>query len=412
MKQQKQTWKLAATLLVMAGTAGATNGDDLIGVGAVSRSMGGTGVAAPQDAIGGMFNNPATMNFLPSGTKTEASFGGTLFDPTVKAKLNTPGGQLEGTSQHQPFVIPAVGIATPINDRLMFGFAAYGVSGMGVDYRNQHWDLDGNPRNGYEGDLYSAFETMKFSPMLSLKVTDEFSVGVALQGNYNNLDLGEGSTHDYSFGAQVGLAYKLGMAQLGASYTTPQKSRFQRVYNFDAFMGDDNLDTLELESPATYAVGLAVTPNKSFMIEADVKYLAWSQTAGYGDFDWQDQVVASIGAQLKPTDKLALRAGFNYGKNPVKEHDGWNPMGVTTLQGKSVPTFGYEMMRNVGFPAVVQTHVTCGVGYQVSKAMTVNLEYMHAFKQDISSASMGNAIVVGSSLSEDSLGLSLNWQFE
>jgi len=411
-KQHMQNWKLAAAILALAGAAWATNGDNLIGVGAVSRSMGGTGVAAPQDAVGGMVNNPATMGFLPSGTKSEATFGGTLFIPTVRAKITTPGGVLEGRSQQQPFVIPAVGIAAPINDRIGFGFAAYGISGMGVDYRNMHWDLDGNPKNGYEGDMFTKFEVMKFSPVLSYKLTDDLAIGLALQGNYNNLDLGAGSSHDYSYGAQVGLTYKVGIAQLGASYTTPQKCRFQRVFNFDAFMGDNNLDTLELEAPATYAAGIALIPNQTFMFEADVKYLAWSQAAGYSDFDWQDQIVAALGAQVKPTDKLALRAGVNFGKNPVKEHEGWNPQGVTTVQGKQLPTFGYEMMRNIGFPAVVQTHVTVGLGYQVNKSVSVNLEYMHAFKQTISSTSMGNAITLESSLEEDSLGMSLNWQFE
>ena len=412
MKQQRQSWILVLALAATAGTVWATNGDNLIGVGPVSRAMGGTGVAAPQDAIGGMVNNPATLGVLPAGAKTEADFGGTLFIPTVRAKITTPGGVLEGKSQQQPFVIPAVGIAAPINDRLNFGFAAYGISGMGVDYRNMHWDLDGNPGNGYEGDMFTKLEVMKFSPILAYKLTEDLALGLALQGNYNNLDLGAGSSHDYSYGAQVGLSYKVGIAQLGASYTTPQKCRFQRVFNFDAFMGDNTSDTLELEAPATYAVGIALVPNQTFMIEADVKYVAWSQAAGYSDFDWQDQVVASIGAQVKPLDKLALRAGVNFGKNPVKEHDGWNPQGVTTVQGKQLPTFGYEMMRNIGFPAIVQTHVTLGLGYQISKAVSVNLEYMHAFKQDISSTSMGNAITLESSLEEDSLGFSLNWQFE
>ena len=43
----------------------ATNGDNLIGVGPISRAMGGVGIAAPQDAISAVFSNPAAMCFGP-----------------------------------------------------------------------------------------------------------------------------------------------------------------------------------------------------------------------------------------------------------------------------------------------------------------------------------------------------------
>ena len=48
---------------VSAGAAWATNGDNLIGVGPISRSMGGVGVASPQDSISAIFANPAAMCF-------------------------------------------------------------------------------------------------------------------------------------------------------------------------------------------------------------------------------------------------------------------------------------------------------------------------------------------------------------
>jgi len=52
----------------------ATNGDLLIGVGAVSRSMGGIGIAVPTGADGVIFSNPALMTYYD---KTIFSFGGT-----------------------------------------------------------------------------------------------------------------------------------------------------------------------------------------------------------------------------------------------------------------------------------------------------------------------------------------------
>lgn len=411
MKRVMAATSLVAALGAVTG-AWATNGDNLIGVGPVSRSMGGVGVAAPQDSISAIFGNPAAMNLCPCGVKSEAIYGASLFDPTVSTKITTPMGVYEGDSQHAPFVIPAVGVTAPLSEDWRFGFGAYGVSGLGVDYRNKGWDLDGNPANGYEGDLYTKLEIMKFSPMVSYKVSDQLSLGVALQTAYNNLDLGQGGTHDYSHGAQLGAAYAVGMWRLGASYTTPQKASFERVYNFDEFMGSTTADTLDLESPASYVVGVAIEPNRRLVLEADVKYYDWANADGYSEFDWSGQTVIAVGAQYLATDKLYVRAGVNYGENPVNEHNGWDPQGVTEIQGKQAPTMGYEFLRTVGFPAIVETHATLGLGYKLTDAVTVNFDYKHAFEKTIEETSAGGAFKLESALAEDAVGFSLAWQFE
>jgi long-chain fatty acid transport protein len=63
--------------LAITAPAWATNGTNLIGIGPVSRGMGGTGVAAPQDAISAIFANPAGMSVLtapgPNSSSAEPS---------------------------------------------------------------------------------------------------------------------------------------------------------------------------------------------------------------------------------------------------------------------------------------------------------------------------------------------------
>jgi long-chain fatty acid transport protein len=409
----KQFSRITVSLVFAMATAisaMATNGDNLIGIGPVSRSMGGVGVAAPQDSITAIFDNPAAMGFCPCGQSAESIFGATIFDPTVKAKIRTPMGTMKGESEHQFFLIPAVGITSPINDDLRFGIGAYGISGMGVDYGNKGWDLDPT-MPGFEGDLYTKIEVMRFAPMLSYKFSDNFAAGASLIGNYTNIDLASGGSHDYALGAQLGGLYSLGKWQFGASYTTPQKTEHERLYNFDAFTGDPYLDTLDMESPAAYIAGVAFKPNRQWLFEVDGKYYTWSDTDGYGDFDWDDQFVIAAGVQFMPTDKIALRGGFNWGENPVNEHNGWDPMGVTNLQGKQVPTMGYEMMRIIGLPAVVESHLTCGIGYWITDSIHVNFDYMHAFEETISETSAGNMFELESSLYENSYSFSLGWTF-
>jgi long-chain fatty acid transport protein len=402
----------AALALLWAQAAFATNGDSLEGIGAISEALGGTGIAAPQDGLTAIVNNPAGLAFTPGSENPEATVGLTLFQPSVNAKITTPGGTLSGGSDDPLSLIPFLGYSQPLNDKIYLGFAAYGVSGMGVDYRGKGWDLDGNPANGYEGDVYSKYSSLKVAPALSYKVNEAFALGAALQGNYSTLDFDQGDTDDVSAGLSIGASYRLGQFLLGASYTTPQKSTFEDVYNFDAFAGDTQKDDLDLEQPAIYAGGVAWEANDKLLVEANLKYLPWGDSEGYEDFDWDSQWVYALGAQYKATEKLALRAGFNYAANPVKEHDGWDPQGVTSIQGTAIPTFGYELFRNVGFPAIVESHLTLGFGYQLTETLALNVAYAHVFEKEITSTSAGGAIQLGSTLSEDSLGIGLAWAFK
>ncbi|MCB1069191.1 MAG: outer membrane protein transport protein [Verrucomicrobia bacterium] len=408
-----QKRKLAAIAFagLLASQSWATNGDNLIGIGPVDRALGGTGIAAPQDSLTAIFGNPAGMSFCPCGEGSEAIFAGSIFAPTVNARIGTPMGTYSGESQHDPFLIPAMGVTMPVNESMRFGVGAYGISGLGVDYRNMGWDLDGNPANGFEGDLYSRLEVMKFAPMLAYKVNDTLSVGGSLQASYNNLDLGSGGSHTYAYGVQLGILYVAGSFHFGASYTSPEKADFENVFNFDSFTGDTQLDDLTLEAPATYAAGVAYTINEALMVEVDAKFLNWADAEGYKDFDWDDQWVIGLGIQYKASEKWVLRAGYNYAENPVKEHDGFDPMGVSSIQGTAVPTLGYELFRVVGFPAVVESHLTLGAGYQVTEDFSISLAYVHAFENTISQSSAGDIFKLESDLSEDIYTLGMAWAF-
>ena len=129
-------------------------------------------------------------------------------------------------------------------------------------------------------------------------------------------------------------------------------------------------------------VGWEAIPKK-LLFEADFKWLNWANADGYRHFDWKDQYVFGIGAQYKPIPKLALRLGYNYGNNPVKPHNnfvGGNPLNpaappMTTIQGTAIPTYYFETFRTLGFPAIVEHHLTMGIGYDVTERFTVNVGY-------------------------------------
>jgi len=130
----KQIIKIVSILLFtlsLSNLALATNGDNLIGVGPISRAMGGVGIAAPQDAISAVFANPAAMCFGPFCPNSEVDFAGTLFMPDVKASVTGAMGQgkIKDDSDDEVYAIPAFGVSVPITDGLSppdwrFGLAA------------------------------------------------------------------------------------------------------------------------------------------------------------------------------------------------------------------------------------------------------------------------------------------------
>ena len=377
----------------------ATNGDNLIGVGPTSRAMGGTGIAAPQDAISAIFSNPAALSQLQG---SQFNFAGTFFAPTVKAKVNSSfTGPWSAKSQDEGYAIPAIGLSTPVNEKMTFGIAAYGVSGMGVDYRNE------DPKN-----TNTKVSVMKFVPALAYK-HGAFSYGAGLDIDYQAADFGAGLSHNYAFGARLGAGYEYGAWNFGLTYVTPQNVEHKRIYNFDAapFGSSTSYDDLKLENPAQYGAGLAYKGLDKWLLSADVKYVDWANADGYKDFDWESQTVFGLGVQNKTTDKLTLRAGWNYGKSPVKEHEGFNAGGATSIQGTPMSEFGYEYFRVIGFPGVTEHHITLGAGYEFSPKFALNLGYKKALAKTIKETDSSGTITLESELSEDAYDIGLTFKF-
>jgi long-chain fatty acid transport protein len=411
-------------IFLSAPFAYATNGDNLIAIGPIARSMGGVGIAAPQDAISAVFSNPAAMCFAPYCPSTEVDFAGTLFMPHINAKVTTfnprtgTNTTFAADADDKVYAIPAIGLSYPISNVWpfwRFGLAAYGVSGLGVDYRGTNLNQGSFFGTGapLAAGTYTNLQIMKFAPSIAAQPMERLSLGLALHIDYASLDLGQGSSSNYGVGAQAGLIYKLtDSLSLGANYVSPQNVNHDNVADFD---GDGVLDRLQLQSPQQFGIGLAYTTlDNKLLLEGDVKWINWSGANGYDDFDWKDQWVFAVGAQYFLTPKLSLRTGYNYGANPVREHNSFTPL--KTVQGHTMPTYYYETFRVIGFPAVVEHHITFGLGYQITDRFGLHAGYMHAFSNTIQETGIpglvpGTTSSLESTLSEDSVDFGLTWRF-
>ena len=354
-----------ATAAMVSQPVLATNGDHLIGLGAQSRAMGGTGAAAffgSENAL----TNPALIGKMQG---TEFVIGGTVFMPSVKAKTDVSGQNASASSDANLSVIPEVSLATRINDNWVFGLGIFGTAGMGVDYRDNPGLFDG----------YSNLQLMKFAPTLAYNESN-WGLGFApviqygaLDINYNNgQNVGNGMSMAYGLGFNLGGYFDVTPElTLGLAYQSAidmkykdQISTAAEGFGLAGVFGDN------LEQPSEIKVGAAYTMG-SMMYTADYKRIGWGSAKGYKDFNWEDQDVFAIGAKYT-SNKYWLGVGYNYGKDPIKKL----PSGSTGNTPGDGGLKGYQneatnLLNNHFFPAVVESHFTFGGGYSFTENLTV-----------------------------------------
>jgi long-chain fatty acid transport protein len=405
---------LVSALLGAVGLSFATNGDNLIGVSPASRGMGGIGVGMPVGATDTIFRNPAWMTYYKG---FNMSFGGILFFPEVKAKSNITGTEASDTSKSKMFVVPEVGIVHQINDKLTFGIGAFGVSGMGVDYR----DNEGLLR------MHTNFQFMRVIPTLAYKVNDAISVSGAVHLAYGSLDMGAnlctpppgivcwnaggGQSQTYGIGAQLGVAYNMGdFVYAGLTYQSPVNMTYKRVFDSN---GNGQFEDFKLTQPQELAFGVGVKPMDNLKVGMDIRWINWKDAKGYKHFQWKDQWVIALGGEFKPTQKLALRAGYNFGKSPIRggAKDPTNSNNIPDFN-QQFSDFQIAVFNLIGFPAITEHHITLGLGYEFTKNFSIDLAYKHAFNKKVSATdSAGMGMSVEAQNAQNAISIGLNWKF-
>jgi len=161
----------------------------------------------------------------------------------------------------------------------------------------------------------------------------------------------------------------------------------------------------DFQWPTTIAVGAALQVNDRLMLVGDVKNIGWSgvmkefsmtfeadNTASNGGFagkkmdmalyqNWRDQTVLALGGAYRVNDSLTLRLGVNRAADPIP---------ATYL--------------NALFPAIVENHISAGVGY-AQGPLSVDFSLTRA--SEAQSTNPGNGSTVPPVTSTHS---QLNWQ--
>jgi long-chain fatty acid transport protein len=382
----------AALLVAVPLAASATNGYFSHGVGIKAKGMGGATLAVPQDALAGG-SNPAAVAFL-----------GDRFDVGVDWFRPDRGSEITGNmldpvnadydaNDTEAFFIPEIGVTKSINDRIALGLSIYGNGGMNTSYTTPIPLFDGRPEGAVNAgvDLMQAFVV----PTVAVKLHDRHALGLGLNvawqrfeatGLANFMQMSSDpdalTDNDYStstgFGARVGwLGQLTDMISVGAAYQSRTfMGEFEEYAGLFAEKGGFDI-------PSSYHGGVAIMPAPGLVLAADVSHIAYSEinsianpllpnlgqaqlgTEEGAGFGWEDVTAFKVGAAYDITADLTLRAGYNYGAQPIPES---------------------ETLFNILAPGVVETHATFGGTWRVTPSAEISFAYMHAFEQTVEGA--------------------------
>jgi long-chain fatty acid transport protein len=408
----------SAAILALPVTAFATNGYQLIGVGAYQKSLGGAVTANPGSAMTAVAN--------PAGAArvgNRADFSMEAFMPRRDVDFTALGGA-SSTSAVDMYGVPAIGWTAPVDDgsNVYFGGGMYGTSGMGVDYAQGSM----MPGMNMNWDGYSNISFWQMAPTVAWNHSDGLSFGVSLNIDYqaasfkqrvmnsstnaiiSNFDLSRGAS-GFGYGLSLGVLYDVNdRVTVGASYKSkqdfaPLKYQLATGDITDATFGamPGGTYTLDLDFPQQAALGVKWRATDALTVSADAKWINWSDTMDKltvkgavnvpMDPGWNDQTVYAVGLAYAVSQRMNLRAGYNYAAAP----------------------FGAEQVsHNLILPALTETHYTVGMDYNLNKRWQLGMHYMYAPKVTLA-APATDPMAPGAkiSLSETSFGANIGYRF-
>ncbi|RDH86149.1 MAG: hypothetical protein DIZ80_01385 [endosymbiont of Galathealinum brachiosum] len=453
----KRALCIATTVGLMAPTiATATNGYFLIGFGAKSRAMGGTGVAYNMEGMAAAFN-PATM----VDSENEFDLGAEIFHPP-RSIYHDSGvlGFTDEPSNHDLFMIPSMGGTYKYDDNITLGFAFIGA-GLKTEYNQSDTSSSCQRTNSVTpgscpptvfnpalttvpgGEAGVELVQMQILPSIAYKLNNQHSVGASLaigwqffraEGleSFGDLGFTPNSTAidsgwDNSYGAGIRLGYfgkflnddlSVGVNYSSRTYMT----KFEDYNNLFAEQGDFDI-------PENYTIGLAYKVIPDLVVALDIQRINYSDVKSVGNpgpnaadpgdfnplcpgldddscklggdngmgFGWVDQTIYKLGVDWSYSEKINLRAGLNYGESPIQSE---------------------EVLFNMLAPATPESHITIGASYMFNKDYELAVNYMHAFENVITGPTAfgpGGSVVEGTnaaiSMVQNSLGATLRIKF-
>ena len=350
--------------------------------GPVNRSMGGASVAAPIDAIGAIYWNPATISGM-AYSETAFSLDLLFANHTVSSSLGAFSGSTE--ADNGAFPIPNIGFVKHTRiEGVTFGLGVNAVAGFGTNLPSDPTNPILAPAPIGLGKVNSNALFLQLAPVVSVAVAENWSVAagptittgrVTLEPfvfNSANADgsypTGQGTRYHWGGGFQVGTYYIYDSNwRFGSSIKSPTwMERFE--FNGEDENGVPRTLSLNLDLPMIFSVGTSYQANEKTLLALDVRYFDYAHTDGLGDravfdatgalggLDFSSIVAVAMGLQRNVNDLLTIRGGYTYNQNPIKNS---------------------EAFYNIASPVIYEHMLSSGASLNFTEQFSANLAYSY-----------------------------------
>lgn len=315
---------LCVLCALAARQARASDGNELFAIGAIQTSIGGAGVASPQDATWALLN-PASITQLSSrmDTSFELIHLEAESHPRGNPLVSNP---FAGNMEKDAWLpIPASGAIFKLKTGTL-GFGAYGMQGNAMDFPHPRTTIS----LFKNGDRRSSYQVVRMPVAYAYEFENGWSLGGAVVpvGTRFNTDsvtlrlqptVGDaGWRYAFGIGFQAGVYKRWDKVSIGANYST--RVWMQEYSDYERDLVQHNLDL-----PQKLQLGIAWRPARKWELLADYKWTEWSYVKLFGDrtvnggLGWRNQHVYKLGVIYDVSPKWTLRAGVTYGRTPIRE---------------------------------------------------------------------------------------------
>lgn len=366
------------------------------GAGAANRAMAGASMAAPLDAAGAGYWNPAAISGLPGN---QVYFGADLVYADLRVAtdpLPPPGSTFSDTGVS---AIPTIALVYHREDSAVTtGLGVYGLVGGAVNFGSRQ---PGPPFAALTNQYASAAGLM-IAPTVSVQVSDCLAVALGPTVDVMGLSLDPAffapngppgsfpaATHGRPFwgaGFRAGMYYELNPCwSFGLSYLSPQWFETFRWNALDG-AGAPQQVRLEHQLPSVLSWGAAYRGISQTVLALDVRYFDYAGSVPYGNSvadggtAWQSIFSVAMGAERRLSERTKMRMGYLYNENPIRQ--------VLT-------------MFNTQLPAINQHQISLGFSMQLNRSMTMDFTWVHGFDNSIRGPVPGGEIPGGATVQLD-----------
>ena len=315
-------------------------------------------------------------------------------------------------SDNKYYIMPEMGMTMPLTEQLHVGMAFVPLGGGGTSYPKNFFSYPATTPPTPTSDVKLGVDLMILQAPITVgyKLNDDHAIAASLSlavARFRAYGLQAFKTfdatvttitsdpehltnlgYDYSYGAGFKLGWlgeflddklTLGLVYHSRTYMT----KFDKYRGLFAEQGDFDI-------PESYGIGFAYKPIKNLVIAADVLRVKYTDVASIGNpgpgsysglpaqalnglpsaldpskelgnddgmgFGFSDQTVYKLGVQYGINKRLQVRAGFNYGKNPIAD----NQLTFATLA-----------------PANTEKHYSLGFTYKATEELEISGAYMY-----------------------------------